>query len=290
MNPISRERLEKTLARVAREQGLDQERLRRWVSFLAMCGVLERAIHDGVLTRYFLKGGVAMELRFASAARATKDLDLGLDGDRAYRLSSFADALQLGFDEFTFRLRPQPHHMELADTVRVEVAIQYRTRSWQTVDVDLGPPGAEVADLVNPAISGLADMGLPVTTPVRCLNLNEQVAQKLHACTGPASAGRARDALDILLIDTLGKLDYARTRDAVERIFKERATHQLPKTFVIPAAWRPELESLAFSLQSPLKKADDISREFGAILERLTTTTTPEHHARRQGEGSEVSG
>jgi hypothetical protein len=28
------ERLEKTLARVARDQGLDQERLRRWVSFL----------------------------------------------------------------------------------------------------------------------------------------------------------------------------------------------------------------------------------------------------------------
>ncbi len=72
MNPISRERLGKTLARVAREQGLDQERLRRWVSFLALCGVLERAIHDGILNRYYLKGGVAMELRFAGAARATR--------------------------------------------------------------------------------------------------------------------------------------------------------------------------------------------------------------------------
>ena len=37
------ERLEKTLARVAREHGLDQERLRRWVSFLVLGGVLERA-------------------------------------------------------------------------------------------------------------------------------------------------------------------------------------------------------------------------------------------------------
>jgi len=34
----------------------------------------------------------------------------------------------------------------------------------------------------------------------------EQVAQKLHACTGPYSAGRARDVLDILLIDLLDKL------------------------------------------------------------------------------------
>jgi hypothetical protein len=43
------ERLEKTLARVAREQGLDQERLRRWVSFLAICGVLEQAVERRVI-------------------------------------------------------------------------------------------------------------------------------------------------------------------------------------------------------------------------------------------------
>lgn len=270
MSSIPRERLEKTLARVAREQGLDQERLRRWVSFLAMCGVLERAIHDGILGRYFLKGGVAMELRFANAARATKDLDLGLDGDRAYRLSSFADALELAFDEFTFRLRPQPRHMELADTVRVEVAIQYKTRSWQTVDVDLGPPGLLDADPVNPAIVGLAEMGLPVTSPVRCLNLNEQVAQKLHACTGPASAGRARDILDILLIDALGKLDYTQTRAAVERVFAERTTHPLPSTFTLPPAWRLELESLASSLDSPVKGADQIAERFQSVLDRLS--------------------
>lgn len=54
---------------MAGEQGLDQERLRRWVSFLALCGVLERATHEGILTGYYPKGGVAMELRFAAAAR-----------------------------------------------------------------------------------------------------------------------------------------------------------------------------------------------------------------------------
>jgi hypothetical protein len=34
-------------------------------------------------------------------------------------------------------------------------------------------------------------MGLRVPPPIRCLNLSEQVAQKLHACTGPYSKGRA---------------------------------------------------------------------------------------------------
>ena len=85
------ERLEKTLARVAREQGVDQERLRRWVSFLALCGVLERALAEGVLDTYCLKGGAAMELRFAQQARATKDLDVGIGGTRTNRLKRCLD-------------------------------------------------------------------------------------------------------------------------------------------------------------------------------------------------------
>ena len=153
------ERLEKTLARVAREQGLDQERLRRWVSFLALCGVLEHAVETGVIDTYYLKGGVAMELRFAGAARTTKDFDLGLEGNRTERLLRLAEVLKLGLDEFTFRLKPEIHEMELADTVRVEVAVQYRTRAWQTVDIDLGPGEALEVDLVAPAITGLAERG-----------------------------------------------------------------------------------------------------------------------------------
>jgi predicted nucleotidyltransferase component of viral defense system len=128
--PRPPERLEKRLARVARELGLDQERLRRWISFLALCGVLERALEEGVLSTYCLKGGVAMELRFAQRARATKDLDLGMEGTRASRRQTLAEALRLSFDDFTFRVKAQARDMEQADTVRVQVAIQYRTRAW----------------------------------------------------------------------------------------------------------------------------------------------------------------
>src|SRR6185436_2370376 len=101
------ERSEKALARVAREQGIDQERLRRWVSFLALCGVLERAMQEGILGSYFLKGGVALELRFAHRARATKDLDLGLEGPRGSRVDLLRRAFELGFDEFAFRVKAQ---------------------------------------------------------------------------------------------------------------------------------------------------------------------------------------
>ena len=69
-----------------------------------------------------------MALRFAENARATKDLDVGMEGARADRLRSLTEALTAGFDEFTFRIKAQTRDMEQADTIRVEVAIQYRTR------------------------------------------------------------------------------------------------------------------------------------------------------------------
>jgi hypothetical protein len=265
------ERLEKTLARVAREQGLDQERLRRWVSFLALCGVLEQAVEQGVIDRYYLKGGVAMELRFARAARTTKDFDLGLEGNRTERLQRLGDVLQLGFDAFTFRLRPEIHEMELADTVRVEVAVQYKTRAWQTIDIDLGPGEAPEVDLVEPAITGLAEMGLPMARHVRCMGINEQVAQKLHACTGPQREDRARDVLDILLVDMLGQLDHTRTRIAAERIFAERATHAFPPKAALPTEWRRELENLAHELGYRTTNAEGIQADFAAVLQAIAT-------------------
>ena len=242
------ERLGKALARVAREQGIDQERLRRWVSFLALCGVLERAVAEGVIGSYYLKGGVAMELRFVQHARATKDLDLALAGDRKRRLRSLSDSIRLGFDQFTFRLKSSVREMEQADTVRFEVAIQYRTRSWQTVEIDLGPTSQANIDLIPPKVSGLAELGIPVTSPVRCIHLGDQIAQKIHACTGPFAAGRARDVLDILLIEDLGQLDLDQVKEAVSRVFQERATHDVPAAFALPSEWHAELESLASDL------------------------------------------
>jgi hypothetical protein len=270
VNKKRTERLEKTLARVAREQGLDQERLRRWVSFLALCGLLERAVSEGILSAYYLKGGVALELRFATAARATKDMDLGLDGTRADRLEAFRQAIAFGFDEFTFRMKAQTRSMDLADTVRVQVAVQYRTRAWQTIDVDLGPAGAGAIDLVNPAIRGLTEMGLLVTSPIRCLSLNDQLAQKLHACTGPHSQGRARDVLDILLIDLLGQVDLLKLRRSAEKLFEDRATHSFPPEVTIPPEWRPELQALATELGYPITDPLAIEERFQVLVKSIS--------------------
>ncbi|MEP6539261.1 MAG: nucleotidyl transferase AbiEii/AbiGii toxin family protein [Bryobacteraceae bacterium] len=275
MNPRAGpvERLEKRLARVAREQGLDQERLRRWVSFLALCGVLEKALGERILGSYYLKGGVALELRYATRARATRDLDLGLEGVRAGRLDLLQRAVAIGFEDFTFRVRAQTRDMEQADTVRANVAVLYRTRSWQTIEVDLGPARALEVDLVEPSVHGLAELGLAVISPVRCLSLSEQVAQKLHACTSPHSPGRARDVLDILMIEMFGDLDYSRTLEAAIRVFSERRTHPFPPAFAMPAEWRPEVEALAVHLGFSETSAVKIEGRFLVFVQRLISSS-----------------
>jgi hypothetical protein len=151
-----------------------------------------------------------------------------------------------------------PRTNQVPSGARVEVAVQYRTRSWQTIDVDLGSATAGPVDLVDPHVQGLAELGIPVTSPVRCLRLADQVAQKLHASTGPAAAGRARDVLDTLSIDTLGELNYFETADAELRVLEERATHAFPPAFIMPAEWHPELETLAVELDFPVKTSAEI--------------------------------
>jgi len=116
-------------------------------------------------------------------------------------------------------------------------------------------------------------MGLPMARRVRCLGINEQMAQKLHACTGPHQEDRARDVLDILLVDMLGKLDYVRTRVAAERIFAKRGTHSFPPSAAIPATWRPELENLARELGYSTTNAEGIEAKFVVVVKAIATAS-----------------
>jgi hypothetical protein len=77
----------------------------------------------------------------------------------------------------TFRLKSEMQGWDLADTVRVELAVAYLTRGWQTVEVDLVSGETREVDLVEPAIVGLAEMGLSVTPHVRRLSIHEQMAE-----------------------------------------------------------------------------------------------------------------
>jgi hypothetical protein len=57
--------------------GVTEGRVRAWIAFMMMAGVLERDVATGQ-PRFFVKGGVALELRLRARARATKDIDVVL--------------------------------------------------------------------------------------------------------------------------------------------------------------------------------------------------------------------
>jgi hypothetical protein len=56
----------------ARELGVAEGRVRAWLAYMIMAGVLDRAT-TADSARFIVKGGVALELRLRDRARATKE-------------------------------------------------------------------------------------------------------------------------------------------------------------------------------------------------------------------------
>ena len=92
----------------ARELGVAEGRVRAWVSYMILAGVLER-VADAGAPRFLVKGGVALELRLRDRARATKDIDIVLRDVKADLADSLEQALTgEAYQGFSFRRKGQP--------------------------------------------------------------------------------------------------------------------------------------------------------------------------------------
>lgn len=193
-------------------------------------------------------------------------MDVGLPGNtRRDRFAGLERIAALGFDELTFRVKV-PRDLELVDTVRVDVAITSRGRGFQTIQIDLGPADEATVDLIAPTIRGVAELGIPVTSPIRCITLDRVVEGE----------NRVRDILDVVFLDVLGQLDPKAVQSACIRVFEQRAEHAWPPSIDIPPGWRVELASLARLANRPgcsLRQAiQEAAREFTA--RRVTTRSS----------------
>ena len=256
----------------ARETGVSEGRVRAWISYMIMAGVLERAAVGGD-PHFSVKGGVALELRLRDRARATKDIDVVLqhpDADLARTLERAltGDAYQ----GFTFRRKGEPLLLENA-TVNTEFAVSYRGGAWTSITVDIAraEPGESEIEWVR-AIP-LTDV-FGVTGPVElpCLPLRLHIAQKLHGMTLPPRPGkhndRFRDLIDLLLMEEL-VTDYIGLRDACESVFQTRRTHDWPPTLVVPSHWVEPFSRLAGELDLPVADAQSGMARVQAFVERI---------------------
>jgi hypothetical protein len=130
----------------AREAGVSEGRVRAWIAYMILAGVLERAA-DGGAPRFSVKGGVALELRLGDRARATKDIDVVLQHPDADLARTLERALTGDdYQGFSFRRKGEPLVLDNG-TVNMESAVSYRGGVWTSVTVDIAraePGEAEV--------------------------------------------------------------------------------------------------------------------------------------------------
>lgn len=251
--PHSARVLGKWVDAYARERGLAPKRVRDWVSYMVLAGRLEKASSGSGEARFTIKGAVALEMRLPSSARATKDIDVIAEAAEEWALAEVLEqALAEGYQDFTFRIKDDPYEMP-HDSVRFQVALQYRGRSWSTVQVDLSRREGAMTEVEFVDPLALEPFGLDTPPALPCLSLRYHMAQKIHGMTQPPRGDREanerfRDLGDLLLMRELAS-DLAGVREACVEVFALRGTHEWPPAVDPPEFWEEPFAALAAELE-----------------------------------------
>ncbi|MGH9112425.1 MAG: nucleotidyl transferase AbiEii/AbiGii toxin family protein [Acidimicrobiales bacterium] len=256
------------------DTGIAVARQQRWVSYMVLASMLDTARDDGGAPLFLLKGGVAMELRFDVAARATKDLDLVYRQAGGRMLGRLDEALARGHGDFTAR-RTEAERVRGTQAMRADVKLDYRGKRWATVQIEISPAEPGVGDEIDhlPA-KPLEHLGLTGPDEVPAVSVRWQLAQKLHACTEPPAAGsrneRFRDLIDIVLLwDLVATEARPSVREACEQIFELRALHPWPPRVQPPADWARPYRQLATEIRFPLDELDAAADAVHAVVDEI---------------------
>lgn len=234
--PTSVRSLEQRMRNLEGDDGLAQ---RRRVSMALV--VVGQMLPGGAI-----KGGSAMALRYGRGTRFTLDLDAARVQKLARFRSDFEESLARGWAGFTGRLiqkaAPRPPAVPTAYIMQpFDVKLDYRGRPWCTVKFELGHN--EIGDADEPDFQLADDMaglfteiGLETPKPVPIMRADHQVAQKLHAVSGEGSE-RARDLVDLQLLDKGEDLDLSQVAATCIRLFEYRQQQAWPPSIVAGEQW-----------------------------------------------------
>lgn len=200
-----------------------------------------------ILPEGAVKGGTAMALRYGRAeSRFTQDLDAARIKPMEKFRDDFETALRRGWAGFTGRLvdrePPRPSGIPSAYVMQpFDVKLDYRGRPWRTVKFELGHN--EINDAEDPELRLAADLvelftdvGLPAPSAIPVMRADHQVAQKLHAVSSPDN-DRARDLIDLQLLEKGEKLDLLQIKGTCLRLFEYRRHQSWPPLIVANAEW-----------------------------------------------------
>jgi hypothetical protein len=250
--------LEDRLKRLAQEESLDFQRVRRQAAFdRLLCRLFSRSDAP-----WLLKGGYAMELRIKTA-RTTRDIDLALrrlpvpsadwDANAAEVLEALRAAGALGLqDFFTFVFGNATQDLAAAPyggaRFPVDARLAGRTFVKFHLDVSTGDVLREPYESLSGrdwlGFAGIAAASVPAISP------EEQFAEKIHAYTLPRADRentRVKDLVDLVLLIGQTKMDTTRLPMAIRETFQRRQTHEIPDNLIAPpASWFTTFAEMAW--------------------------------------------
>lgn len=246
--PLNTVQLNARLEEASRDLGVPSARVRRMLCTLIVSQMLPDAVA--------IKGGMGVKLRMGErGTRATADLDVSTRQRGEAFEEAFRARLEQGWGAvpaskgalrrnpvapdrvaFTAALKRQPlHDPGLARPQYVmhpyRVTLSFLGREWAGLDVEVSDPEIEPDAHTRRVVDGeLIELskhfGFGELQPVELIDLEHQIAQKIHAVTDPDYA-RAHDLVDLQLLWDAGP-DLASVREFCVRTFDFRRAQQWP--------------------------------------------------------------
>jgi hypothetical protein len=271
--------IERWVNEYAREHGVAAGRLGRWIQFMVVLAVLDRARDDQGEPLFLLKGGAAMELRLQLDARTTKDIDTAFRESMDKMLARLDAALQEGWGDFTFE-RTEPEAIRETRSVRMLVRLSYRGKRWGTVPLEVAPAEGKSGDDVDVVDAiDIGHFGIAGPERVSCLGIRYQIAQKIHACTAPPFDGktenlRFHDLIDLMMLrDLVADGGWPDVRAACIDVFEGRATHPWPPELMVYPSWPAAFAALAADQQFEIDDVEEAARQVREMIERIAAAT-----------------
>ncbi|WP_141736212.1 nucleotidyl transferase AbiEii/AbiGii toxin family protein [Oligoflexus tunisiensis] len=251
----ARSAIEDRIRQKAEKDGSDISTIRRKFAFDAL---LERISGDGT---FILKGGYAMELKNPAhtlKARPTRDMDF------VYRLKTATDNVEFSIRmtlEDLSNIKPDTWPSKYFDFefgrasleldiggYRYPVTAKMDGRKFEAFLIDVTHEDfldkSRIEKVKTKTLNEIADVDSEATT----ITSPQKFAEKVHALTKPREKGnsRVKDLIDLVIIINQHDVDEQECRQALQDIFKHRATHEIPSTISMPPfSWHGEYETMA---------------------------------------------
>lgn len=280
--PGDRSHLERLLNIWSEETGnVTAGRLRNVVGITVIAQMLDGSRTADGKHLFVFKGGAGLQMRYGLRSRATRDLDAASRAEMDTVVERIATAAGVGWSGFTgvvTNAEPIIRANIAPPPIRMKVKLSYKNRPFVTMPFEVSP--AEATSLDEPELVPVAITLEPVQLQgpdeLPFLPLRYQIAQKIHACSEPATADqpndRARDLVDLGLIEELSvtDADLPGIKAACREIFTSRGLHDWPPRIEPGPTWSQlwdrlaEDEKLEATLDEALESANQLIARIAA--------------------------